>query len=301
MDQAPGSPQEPQGARGGPSLPSCYRHPGSETGISCTRCERPICPQCMISASVGFQCPECVKTGSGTGHSASAVQPRTIAGGTIAADPFLVTKILLGINVAVYALVLTLGKEFVARTELIGLAVNPHLGEIVGVADGQWYRLLTSVFLHQDLSHIVFNMLGLWFLGRIVEPALGRSRFLALYLLSGLGGSALAYLLAAENQPSLGASGAIFGLMGAFAVLARRSNLDMRPVAVILAISLVLTFARPGISWQGHIGGLVVGALIALGMVYAPRAHRTLIQAGVCGAVLLVILAMVVARTVALS
>lgn len=298
MDQAPGSPQEPQGA---PSLPTCYRHPDRDTGISCTRCERPICTECMISASVGFQCPECVRTGSGTGHAPDANRPRTIAGGAIADDSFLVTKILIGINVAVFVMVLALGERFLAETELIGYAFSPQLGEIVGVAHGQWYRLVTAVFLHQELPHILFNMLGLWFLGRIVEPALGRSRFVAVYLLSGLGGSALAYLLAAPNQPSLGASGAIFGLMGAFAVLARRTNIDMRPVLIILAVSLVLTFTRPDISWEGHIGGLIAGALITLGLVYAPRDRRTLVQWATCASVLLLILVAVVGRTVSLT
>ncbi|MCM2388854.1 rhomboid family intramembrane serine protease [Streptomyces albipurpureus] len=298
MDQAPGSPQGPQDA---PSLPKCYRHPDRDTGISCTRCERPICTECMISASVGFQCPECVRTGSGTGHAPDANRPRTIAGGSITDDSFLVTKILIGINVAVFVMVLALGERFLAETELIGYAYSPQLSEIVGVAHGQWYRLVTAVFLHQELPHILFNMLGLWFLGRIVEPALGRSRFIAVYLLSGLGGSALAYLLAAPNQPSLGASGAIFGLMGAFAVLARRTNIDMRPVLIILAVSLVLTFTRPDISWEGHIGGLVAGALITLGLVYAPRDRRTLVQLATCAAVLLLILATVVGRTVSLT
>ncbi|MEU5399614.1 rhomboid family intramembrane serine protease [Streptomyces sp. NPDC005963] len=297
MDQAPGSPQRPQGS---PSVPTCYRHPDRETGISCTRCERPICTDCMISASVGFQCPDCVRTGSGTGHAPDANRPRTIAGGSIAEDSFLVTKVLIGINVAVFVLVLALGERFLAETELIGLAFSPQLGEVVGVADGQWYRLITSVFLHQELPHILFNMLGLWFLGRIVEPALGRSRFLAVYLLSGLGGSALAYLLAAPNQPSLGASGAIFGLMGAFAVLARRTNIDMRPVLIILAVSLVLTFTRPDISWEGHIGGLVAGALITLGLVYAPRDRRTLVQLATCASVLLLVVVTVIARTASL-
>ncbi|NUK10957.1 rhomboid family intramembrane serine protease [Streptomyces lunaelactis] len=298
MDQAPGSPQEPQDAHG---LPSCYRHPGRDTGIRCTRCERPICPDCMVSASVGFQCPECVRTGSGTGHGPTANQPRTVAGGTIVADSFLVTKILVAINVAVFVVVLALRDRFVAETDLIGYAFSPQLNAVVGVADGEWYRLLTSTFLHQEVSHILFNMVSLWFLGRLVEPALGRSRFIAVYLLSGLGGSTLAYLIAAPNQPSLGASGAIFGLMGAFAVLARRVNLDMRPVIAILALSLLLTFTREGISWEGHIGGLVVGALVTLGLVYAPREHRTLVQVGTCALVLIATVGIVVARTVSLT
>ncbi|GLF96691.1 rhomboid family intramembrane serine protease [Streptomyces yaizuensis] len=304
MEQAPGGPREPQGPqepRDTPRLPHCYRHPGSETGISCTRCERPICTECMISASVGFQCPECVRTGSGTGHDPAAQRPRTIAGGAVHDDSFLVTKVLVGLNVAVFALVLALGERFVSRLELIGYAFSPQLGEVVGVAHDQWYRLLTAAFLHQELSHILFNLLGLWFLGRMVEPALGRSRYLALYLLSGLGGSVLAYVVAAPNQPSLGASGAIFGLMGAFVVLARRIQLDMRPVVLILGVSLVLTFARPDISWEGHIGGLLTGGAIAAAMVYAPRKHRTLVQGAVCGAVLLGLVAAVLIRTAALT
>lgn len=282
-------------------MPSCYRHPGRETGIRCTRCERPICTDCMVSASVGFQCPECVRSGSGTGHSVTANQPRTVAGGVVTSDSFLLTKILIGINLGVFVTVLALGDRFVAELELIGYAFSPQLGEVVGVADGEWYRLLTSTFLHQEVSHILFNMVSLWFLGRLVEPALGRTRFLAVYLMSGLGGSALAYLIAAPNQPSLGASGAIFGLMGAFAVLARRVNLDMRPVIAILGISLLLTFTREGISWQGHIGGLVTGALVTLGLVYAPRDRRMLVQLATCSLVLIATVVTIVARSAVLT
>ncbi|MGW4031953.1 rhomboid family intramembrane serine protease [Streptomyces sp. NPDC004838] len=299
MDQAPGSSPESQGAHG---LPSCYRHPGRETGITCTRCERPICTECMISASVGFQCPECVRSGSGTGHGPSANQPRTIAGGTIAADSFLVTKILIGINLAVFVMVLALGPRFVDRTELIGYAISPRLVEIIGLADGEWYRLFTSMFVHQEVAHIAFNMLALWFLGRMVEPALGRSRFLALYLVSGLGGDALVYLLENPARGTIGASGAIFGLVGAFAVLARRSNLDMRPVILIIGLNLLITFSQPDqISWEAHIGGLVTGVLLAIGLVYGPREHRKILQAGTFAAVLLVIAVALLLRTVALT
>ncbi|MEU5978139.1 rhomboid family intramembrane serine protease [Streptomyces sp. NPDC047315] len=299
MDQAPDSPRESPGAHG---LPSCYRHPGRETGISCTRCERPICPECMISASVGFQCPECVRSGSGTGHGPAANQPRTIAGGTVVADSFLVTKVLIGINLAVFVAVLALGDRFVDELSLIGYAYNPQLGEVVGLADGEWYRLVTSMFLHQELSHIAFNMLALWFLGRMVEPALGRGRFLALYLLSGLGGDVFVYLLNAPNQATIGASGAIFGLVGAFAVLLRRMKLDMGPVVLIILFSVVLTFVRPGeISWQAHLGGLLTGGLLALGMVYAPRERRTLVQVVVMAAVAVAIVAALVARTAYLT
>lgn len=294
MDQAPGSPDRPQAAHG---LPGCYRHPGRETGISCTRCERPICPECMVSASVGFQCPECVRTGSGTGHAPSASRPRTIAGAELTSgDPRLVTKILLGVNAAVFLAVLA-DQTLADRLNLIGLAFDPRIREVVGVADGEWYRLLTSVFLHQQVWHIAFNMLGLWWLGGPLEAALGRVRYLALYLLSGLAGSALVYLLAEPNQGALGASGAIWGLLGATAVLLRRLQYDLRPVIALLALNLLFTFTMPGISWEAHVGGLVGGTVIAFGMVHAPRGRRTLVQAGVCAVVLLVSVAAIILRT----
>ncbi|MFF8843457.1 rhomboid family intramembrane serine protease [Streptomyces sp. NPDC015127] len=301
MDQAPGSPQEPQDTHG---LPSCYRHPGRDTGIRCTRCERPICTDCMISASVGFQCPDCVRTGSGTGHAPDASRPRTIAGGTVAADPRLVTKVLLAINVAVFVMGFALGDQFVHRLTLIAGAADPVLGDVVGVAaQDEWYRLVTSMFLHQEVWHIAFNMMALWWLGGPLEQALGRARYLALYLISGLAGSALTYLLAAPNQGSLGASGAIFGLFGATIVLMRRLRYDMRPIVTLLVINLVITF-MPGfdIAWQAHVGGLIAGAAIAYGLVHAPQGRqRTPVQFGVCALVLLVSLVVVVARTLALT
>ncbi|MFJ2110414.1 MULTISPECIES: rhomboid family intramembrane serine protease [unclassified Streptomyces] len=298
MDHPPGGNGGQDRPAATESMPSCYRHPGRETGISCTRCERPICPECMIDASVGFQCPECVRQGSGTGYGASANQPRTLAGGTIAADPRLLTKILIGINVAVFVAVLAVGGNLLVNDlSLIGYAFDPELGRVVGVANGEWYRLFTSMFLHEAIWHIAFNMLGLWWLGGPLETALGRVRFLALYLVSGLAGSALTYLVAAPNGGSLGASGAIFGLLGATAVLMRRLNYDMRPVLILLALNLLFTFTWSGIAWEAHVGGLVAGTAIAIGMVHAPRKHRALVQFGTCALVLLVAVVVIVVRT----
>ncbi|MFI1157185.1 rhomboid family intramembrane serine protease [Streptomyces sioyaensis] len=303
MDQVPGSPQEPRGAEGDNGLPGCFRHPDRPTGIHCTRCDKPICPECMISASVGFQCPDCVRTGSGTGRAAQATAPRTIAGGTIAADPRLITKILLGLNVAVFVAVMATGgalSPLVNQLDLVGLAAEPGRYHLVGVAEGEWYRLLTAMFLHQQVAHIAFNMLSLWWLGPPLEAALGRARFIALYLLAGLGGSALSYFLAAQNQPSLGASGAIFGLLGATAVLLRRLRYDMKPVLILLGLNLVFTFLWPNIAWQAHVGGLVVGAAVAFGMVHAPRDRRTLVHLATCAVTLLAIGAVVWVRTLQL-
>ncbi|MGW2380868.1 rhomboid family intramembrane serine protease [Streptomyces sp. NPDC001658] len=295
MEQAAdGSPQ----AQG---LPGCYRHPDRETGIRCTRCERPICPECMVSASVGFQCPECVRNGSGTGHAPTASQPRTIAGGTITADPRLVTKILIGINIAVFIAVRN-STSLLNDLVLVGVWPPAPFAPTMGVADGQWYRLVTSMFTHQEYWHIGFNMLSLWWLGGPLEAALGRARYLAVYFVSGLAGSALAYLLASPSTSTLGASGAIFGLFGATAVLVRRLQYDMRPIIALLVINLIFTF-NPGfnISWQAHIGGLVAGVVTGYAMVHAPRERRALIQYGTCALVLAVIVLVTLLRTAQLT
>ncbi|WP_149547938.1 rhomboid family intramembrane serine protease [Streptomyces marokkonensis] len=293
-DQAAGSPQDAR------SVPVCYRHPDRETGIRCTRCERPICPECMVDASVGFQCPDCVRGGSGTGHSPTASMPRTIAGGTVAADPRLVTKILLGINLAVF-LAVQIRSSLLSELYLIGEWPPAPFLPTQGVAEGEWYRLVTSMFTHEEIWHIGFNMLGLWWLGSMLEEALGRARYLALYLISGLAGSALTYLLASGTTASLGASGAIFGLFGATAVLMRRRRYDMRPVVALLVINLIFTFGWNDIAWQAHIGGLVAGVVIGYAMVHAPRERRALVQYGTCALVLAVIVLMTVLRTAQLT
>ncbi|MFF1412730.1 rhomboid family intramembrane serine protease [Streptomyces sp. NPDC058289] len=286
-------------------LPGCYRHPDRETGISCTRCERPICPECMISASVGFQCPECVRGGSGTGHGRAANAPRTIAGGVVAADPYLVTKILIGINVAVFLA----GHVFPGLTiqlELLGRYREQVGGPLEGVSTGEYYRLLSSAFLHTELWHIFGNLLALWFIGGPLEQALGRARYLTVYLLSALGGSAVVYLLTEPNVATLGASGAVFGLLGATVVLARRMRYEMRPLITMAVFMLVLTFA-PGlnVSWQAHIGGLVTGVLVALGLFWPATGHgarnRKFVQWGTCVAVFLLATALIAIRTAELS
>ncbi|WP_432133555.1 rhomboid family intramembrane serine protease [Streptomyces sp. bgisy154] len=295
MEQAPGSrPDEQSG------LPGCYRHPDRETGVRCTRCERPICPECMVSASVGFQCPECVRGGSGTGHAPAANQPRTLAGGTVAADPRLVTKILIGINLAVF-FAGRADTSFLDRLVQVGQWPPAPFTPTEGIAEGQWYLLFTSMFAHEAIWHIGFNMLSLWWLGGPLEAALGRARYLALYLTSGLAGSALTYLLEDPNTGTLGASGAIFGLFGATAVLMRRLRYDMRPVIALLVINLVFTFSWSGIAWQAHIGGLVAGVVIGYAMVHAPRERRALVQFGTCALVLAAVVVITILRTAQLS
>ncbi|MEV8532217.1 rhomboid family intramembrane serine protease [Streptomyces sp. NPDC051211] len=277
-------------------MDTCYRHPDRETGIRCTRCDRPICPDCMISASVGYQCPECVR-------GAPSAVPRNVAGGALTAgDPHLVTKILIGINAAVFLAVLST-PTITVQLELLGRYVEYIGGPVEGVSTGEYHRLLTSIFLHQEAWHIAGNMLGLWVVGGPLEAALGRARYLTVYLLSGLAGSALVYLLTPPNLATLGASGAVFGLFGATAVLMRRMRYDMRPVAGMLVLMLAMTFIPEGISWQAHIGGLVAGALVGAGMVgpAAGRRNRAVVQWAACALVFCASAALIVLRTAELT
>ncbi|MFF7992220.1 rhomboid family intramembrane serine protease [Kitasatospora xanthocidica] len=256
-------------------LPGCYRHPGTPTGVSCTRCERPICPQCMVPASVGFQCPGCV----GGGH-AGARRATTRFGGVPAVDGGLVTKVLVGVNVVVWVLAAYVLTPRLGQTWSLFSAGRDILGGPAGIADGpdQWYRLLTATFLHLEWWHIGLNMLVLLWLGPPLEEALGRLRFLALYLVAGLGGSTFAFLVAGDWMNSVGASGAVFGLIGATIVMQLRNRGPLAPAVAFLVFNLVVTFSRPGIDWRAHLGGLALGALTAAGLMYAPRERRGLVQ-----------------------
>ena len=273
----------------------CYRHPDREAHIRCVRCERRICPECMIPASVGFQCPECVREGN-----KNVRQARTVFGGRVTDDPGWVSKVLIGINVVAFVLQQSVS-GFTTRFFDIGLAFDPATQQTIGVADGEYYRLLTSAFLHENVFHIALNMYALYLFGPPVEAALGRVRFAVLYLVSAIGGSALSYAFANPNQPSLGASGAVFGLLGAFLVINRRLGRDTSGVMVLLAINFVFGFLVPRIDWRAHLGGLIAGALCSLAFAYAPEKRRTAVQVGGVAAVTLVVLAVVVWRTAALT
>ncbi|GAA1260517.1 rhomboid family intramembrane serine protease [Kitasatospora nipponensis] len=296
VQDEPGTPDADQ-VPPAPVLPRCYRHPERETGIGCSRCGRPICPQCMIDASVGFHCPSCV----GGEQAPQAPQPApatTRFGGRLSGDGALVTKVLIGINAVVFLLAGYLHTSLAGQWELMSY-VSPHTGTAYGVAAGpdQWYRLVTAVFLHVTPLHIASNMLALWWMGPTLERVLGRLRYLALYLVSGLAGSALVFLVSGQDVQSLGASGAIFGIFGATAVLYRATRLPVGPVVALIVFNLVITFSVPGIDWRAHVGGLVAGVLTGIGMMHAPRAHRDLVQAGTVVLMLGVVLAMVLLGT----
>ncbi|MCH5675408.1 rhomboid family intramembrane serine protease [Streptomyces gilvus] len=290
------------------TVTTCYRHPAVESHVRCTRCDRYICPDCMREASVGHQCVECAREGA-----RSVRQARTAFGGRITTAP-VVTYVLIGLNVLAYLAELV-RPSVVDRFEMLGRGlIGPDGGHYVwvagypsayhaeGVVDGEWYRLLTGAFLHLPptggtfgILHIVMNMVSLWNIGRVVESQLGRIRYVTLYLLSALGGSVLV-LLIAPDTPTLGASGAIFGLGAAYYVMARRLGADMSQVNRFMAGLLLWLLVSAGLtSWQGHLGGLLAGAVVTVAYAYAPRdQRRALVQAGACVALLalLVILAM---------
>ncbi|MGC1214204.1 MAG: rhomboid family intramembrane serine protease, partial [Micromonospora sp.] len=170
-------------------------------------------------------------------------------------------------------------------------------GTVGGIAQGQWYRLVTAMFLHYGLVHLLLNMWALWVLGRTLEAVLGPLRFLALYLIAGLGGNVAVYLFSPPNQPSAGASTAIFGLFAAMFVIMRRLGRDTSAIVPILVINLIFTFTVPGISIAGHLGGLVTGAVMALVLAYAPRMRRTVFQATGGAIVVVALLGLVIVRT----
>jgi membrane associated rhomboid family serine protease len=299
-----------------PVVTACYRHPAVECHVRCTRCERYICPDCMRAASVGHQCPECVKEGA-----RSVRRARTVVGGRVTTTP-VVTYALIALNVLAYVAEVV-RPEIVDRFSMVAARlIGPDGGHYVyqdtypqgfhaeGVVAGEWERLLTGGFLHLQptegtfgLLHIVLNMAALWQLGRVVEPMLGRVRYLVLYLLAVLGGSVCVLLLAGPGQASVGASGGIFGLGAAYYVLARRVGADPGPVNRFMAYLLLWLLISAGLtSWQGHLGGLVTGGLVAAAFAWAPRdGRRTLVQAGACAALLVVLAVAALARVAALT
>ncbi len=282
---------------GSPSVPVCYRHTGRETYVRCVRCDRPICPDCMNEASVGFQCPECVNAGARTVR-----QPRTAFGGAIGGGRSYATIGLIAVNVAVYILILVGGGVGAA----IGSGGSMLAGAVTGlesrlgvfapsIASGEYWRLVTAMFVHFSILHLAMNMYVLWIIGRYLERTLGSARFLALYFVCGIGGNVACYLLA--GGLSGGASTAVFGLFAALFFINRKLGLSSSSVVVLIVINLAFTFLVPGISILGHIGGLITGAALGVGLAYAPQQHRTKVQVAVIGGVLLVLVLLTVGRT----
>jgi membrane associated rhomboid family serine protease len=253
----------------------CYRHPNRETLVSCSECGRPICEDCMTFAPVGIRCPDHSGQPQGTQRVTQGMRRASFEG-----TGALVTKTLVGINVAIYLLGLALGGNINGTGNEIyreGVLFGPL------VANGDWWRLFTAMFLHYGPIHLGLNMLALWWFGAAVEQVLGRGRYLLLYLVSGLAGSAGALLLSPESL-TVGASGAIFGILGAAFVLERQRTYVFGGGALgIIVLNLAFTLFIPGISIGGHLGGLAGGALGVLALSRFGRGHAVYGRPGVLG------------------
>jgi membrane associated rhomboid family serine protease len=274
----------------------------------------------MRNASVGFHCPDCVAEGR-----KQTRQGRSAYGGLRPARAGVVSLTLIGINAAVWLLILATGgaaSDWVNRLALIprgrcevgnsgyfptvtdATACSAHPGTtwVQGVATGAWWQPMTSMFTHIEIWHIGFNMVALWVLGPQLEMVLGRLRFAGTYLLSGLVGSAVVYWFSAPASATLGASGAIFGLLGALLVLAIKVRADLNQILFWIGLNFVFTILGASyISWQGHLGGFVGGMALAGAIAYAPRERRTAWQAAGFALVAVLVAIAFVTRTAALT
>jgi membrane associated rhomboid family serine protease len=267
-------------------MATCYRHPSRETGVSCSNCGNPICPDCMTATPVGMRCPDCAR---------QKTQVRTAR--SIAVDP-IVTYALIALNVLIYvgstAGGSSLGGSSGGRVYQDFALFGP------AVADGDWWRLVTSGFLHYGLLHIALNMYVLWWLGRELEPSLGHVRFTALYFTSLLCGS-LGALILSPDSLTAGASGAIFGLFGAAFMIGRARGIDVMAngIGPLIIFNLVITFLFSGsISIGGHLGGLIGGGIAGAAMEYLSRRQRSTLP-GLAACVVVGIAAVVASFAVA--
>jgi membrane associated rhomboid family serine protease len=269
---------------------TCYRHPDRVTGLSCSECGRPICTECMTMAPVGIRCPEHSGKPQGVQRVTTGVRRASFEGAGAR-----VTRILIAMNVGVYIAQLATGggvngtgSPIYEKGVLIAGRALDSNGNVVGVAEGDWWRLITATFLHYGPFHLLLNMLALYWFGSLLEQRIGSGRFIMLYLVSGLAGSAGALLLD-PTVPTVGASGAIFGILGAGLVLEHQRDYVFGGSALgIIVINLVLTFSISSISIGGHLGGLIGGALATLGMTRFGRGHAAYGRAGGLGVVTIV-------------
>jgi membrane associated rhomboid family serine protease len=269
------------------SPPTCYRHPGRGAPVLCAHCDKPICTECMQQAPVGWQCPGCIAAGA---KRTRVIRPFANPGRTGVVGSTNPTPMVIGLIVVnVICFVASGFGKMSVLDRFGGLSHQVH-------QSNEYYRFVTSMFLHVSFFHIGSNMISLLIVGPAVEVMLGKSRFLALYLLAGLGGSLASYLFTPANTVGAGASGAIFGVMGAYVVLAHRRRQPLQTVVALIAINLVIGFTG-NIDWRDHIGGLVVGLVLALAYDLAaqfrPSAQRIALTVASSVAVLAVIVLLV--------
>lgn len=276
----------------------CYRHPDRQSFVLCQRCLRTICPECQTQAPVGVICPECMKAERKNRTPAQKRAARRWGGrsaaGTMATvrdGRPVVTYILLAVTsfIGLVQLIPGLGEQITQALAFYAPYLYPNLFPF----PFEPWRLLTALFVHGGFFHLALNMLALWMLGQSLEPMLGRARYLTLYLVSGLGGSVMVAVLA-PGSPTVGASGAIFGLMAALLIIGRHIGANVTGLLVILGINFALGFFIGNIAWQAHLGGAIVGALIALILTRTRRREQRVWQ-NVLLAALVVILGVVVA------
>jgi len=259
---------------------TCYRHPDRETRVACSNCDRPICPECMTPSPVGMRCPECSRQTTKVKVGPAAFGDSETTRGTF---------VLIGINVVAFLIEVLSGGGGLGASQANPVVVDFGLIALP-VADGELYRLITSGFLHYGFIHIAFNMYALFIVGRLLEPAIGTLRFVALYFASLLAGSFGALLLS-PNSLTAGASGAIFGIFAAAFVIARGRRLEgiAAQLGILLLINIALTFGIPGISIGGHLFGAAGGALCALAIVAGERGmlgrHHLTVELAAIGAI----------------
>ncbi len=268
------------------ATPVCYRHKDRETLVSCSSCERPICTECMVASAVGMRCPECAGRPTGMARMAPRALPRGAA---------YATKVLIGLNVLMFVLQVMSAGGSAARGVEGRIAQD---GWLIGfeIANGEWWRIVTSAFLHGGVFHLGINMLSLWILGSLFEPYVGPLRFSVVYVAAVVCGSFGATLLT-PNSPTVGASGGVFGLMAAMLVLQwqRRTSL-FGDIGIWLILNLVITFTIPNISVGGHIGGLIGGAAAAFALSGFGKGHmagRKLPAPALIGAVAVIVIGFV--------
>lgn len=258
----------PAAEGGGPaSQPRCVRHPDRPTLLACTRCGRPFCPDCLRPASVGHQCVDCVAAAQ-----RSTPQARTVAGAPVRTDrpTPLVTYILIALNVVIYGITAAQSGSVMNNEQASRLFFDWALWPPMIAANGDYIRVLGSGFLHYGLMHLAVNMFALWIIGRDTELVLGRARYLAVYAVSIIGGSA-AVMFLQTDAVTVGASGAVFGLLGAQAIILLRLRRSPAPVLAVVALNIFISITIPGISLWGHLGGLVAGAASTAALLYAPQ------------------------------